>query len=111
MVGVSFDDLMQADFTLFLREASDALRASRHNRWYPDTLIYLGGSDRPFEMFARARSTSYFDNVKSAIGVDDKADLITLINAFGSALYRPQWSYRSLNPAGLVGIDQIASTS
>jgi hypothetical protein len=111
MSGVSFDELMQADFTLFIREASDALKANRQNRWYPDTLVYMRGSDRPFEIFARARSNKYFDKVKHAVGVDDKAGFVTLIEAFGQRLYRPQWHYHNLNPAGLVGIEQIATTN
>ncbi|MET3990588.1 hypothetical protein ABID65_002223 [Bradyrhizobium sp. S3.9.2] len=111
IAGIGFEDVMQADFVLFMREANDASSAERDNRWYPDTLVYLGHHSRPFEIFARARSTRYFEKVKNIIGVQKKADLVQLVQAFGKKLYLPRWNYYSLNPAELMGLDQIATTA
>jgi hypothetical protein len=35
IAGLTFDDLMQADFFMSMREATDALKADQHNRWMP----------------------------------------------------------------------------
>ncbi|MGV7217361.1 SEFIR domain-containing protein [Bradyrhizobium sp. UFLA05-112] len=44
IAGISFEDVMQADFVLFMRDASDALRAKLNNRWYPDTSCRADGA-------------------------------------------------------------------
>jgi TIR domain len=53
IAGVAFEDLMQADFVIFMRDAADSLKSGRHNTWYPDTLVFLGHRSTPFEVFAR----------------------------------------------------------
>jgi hypothetical protein len=109
IAGVSFDDLMQADFVLFMREAADALKSDRHNRWVPETLVFLAGRERPLELFARARSERYFEKIKDALGVSIKLDLVNVVQAFGAKLYCPRWGYHSLYPAELIALDQIAT--
>jgi hypothetical protein len=110
VAGISFENFMQADFVLFMREASDAKRAGRDNRWYPDTLVYLGHRAKPFELFARARSSRYFDKVRHVIQVEGPADLIELVKAFGNELHLPRWDYYTLNPAQLMAVDQVGTT-
>ncbi len=39
---IDFLDLMQADFILFIREATDAVARGAGNRWHPATLVYVG---------------------------------------------------------------------
>lgn len=111
VAGISFEDVMQADFVLFMRESADALKSKRDNRWYPYTLIYLGHRTTPFEMYARARSARYFNKIVCALGVPNKSELMVLTESFGKALYLPRWNYYMLGPAELMGIDQIATTS
>ena len=109
IAGITFDDLMQADFVLFMREAADALKANQHNRWVPDTLIYSAHRPRPFEMFARARSARFFDQFKEALNVENKPELMSVVGAFGSKLYCPRWGYHSLEPAELMDIERLAT--
>lgn len=54
-----FELLMQADFVLFLRGASEAT----YNNWYPLTLAYASRRSFPFPIFARAESRAYFDKL------------------------------------------------
>jgi hypothetical protein len=111
IAGVSFDDLMQADFVLFMRDAVDSFKRDQHNRWAPETLIYAQHRTTPFEMFARARSKRYFDKIKPAIGVEDKPELASVGQAFGTKLYLPRWRYFSLPSGELMGFDQLATTT
>jgi hypothetical protein len=62
-------------------------------------------------MFARARSKRYFEKIRELIGVQDKAELIEVVRAFGEKLYRPQWHFYILNPAELMDLKQLATTT
>jgi hypothetical protein len=112
IAGISFDDVMQADFVLFIRNAFDSLKVKDYNNWYPDTLVYLGHRRAPFEVFARARSKRYFDKLAPVIGASDKAELIEIIAAFkDQRLYLPRWNFHTLNVSELMGIENIATTT
>jgi TIR domain len=111
IAGVSFDELMQADFFLFMRDAADSFKRDQHNRWTPDTLIYASRRNTPFEIFARARSKRYFDKIKRALGVEDKPELVSVGQAFGTTLYIPRWNYFSLPAGELMGFDQLATAT
>jgi hypothetical protein len=108
--GLSFDDLMQADFTAFMRDCIDTLRSKdRHQRWWPDTLVYP--RHLPFEIYARAQSTGYFERVKKALGIGEKADLDPVFEAFNrQQLYVPRWDFSAgANPARLLGYERLAT--
>ena len=49
--GVDFRYLMQGDFVAFMRAEVEA--KNDWSRWWPETLLYLGHFNSPFEMFAR----------------------------------------------------------
>jgi hypothetical protein len=62
---LSREDVMQADFFLYLK--SDL---KNDHRWHPATHVFAGGMHRPFEIFARAGSKSYWDQLAPLLGVD-----------------------------------------
>lgn len=109
--GIVFEDLMQADFVLFVRDAADAVARGTHNRWYPTTLVFTGYRSLPFEIFARARSASYFLQIAPMLGVSGLGDLADLLDNFGkgTGLYLPRWSYDTLSPGELMGSDKLGS--
>lgn len=111
IAGVTFEQIMQADFVLFMRDATNSLKSGQHNTWYPDTLVFLGHRSTPFEIFARARSKRYFEQIKELIGVQNKSELENVVQAFGPKLYRPQWSYVTLNSAELMDLKQLDTTA
>ena len=106
--GLSFEHLMQADFTLFLRNAVEALRGGERQSWWPDTLLYA--DNRPLEIFARAQSRAYFELLKCILEVREKDELETLFKAFNERrLFLPQWTFATVNPATLLGWDRLAT--
>jgi hypothetical protein len=109
LANINFSDLMQADFVLFIRDAFDSLRGGKENRWYPEVLIFLGHGDRVFEIFARAKSTQYFEKIKAVIGIRNASELPDFLREFGKSLYVPRFNYLSFNPSALMNADQIAS--
>jgi hypothetical protein len=70
---LDFTYSMVADFVLWFRSAQRALgQFDRSHLWWPDTLVFLSfRPSPPFELFARAKSTKYFDEIKSLLGVDN----------------------------------------
>ena len=105
--GLEFRHLMQADFVLFLREWLDR---PDERRWWPETLLYVGRHDGPFEVFARSRSLVYFDRAKVLLGIDSKDALRPLLELFAKEPARlPRWEFDSFNPAQLLGFNEIAT--
>jgi hypothetical protein len=77
-------------------------------RWYPETLLYLGHFNSAFEIFARSKSKGYFNSVKGLLGIDSVEDLkLLLISYQDGSRKRPSWDFQSINPAALVGFEQL----
>ena len=83
--GISFAQLMQADFVLFLADCVRALNDNeRGQEWWPETLVYRGYGSNAFEIFARAESSEFFNRLKCCLGVQTKTDFEPLIEAFNT---------------------------
>lgn len=111
--GLPFKYLMQADFLLFLRSSVLAVRGEA-NQWWPETLLYAGRHNGPFEIFARAQSAAYFEKIKSTLGVASKDELVEVLSKFtlsqhGGGLYIPSWQMNDIDPKALSGADKISS--
>jgi hypothetical protein len=88
----------------------------RLGSWWPDTLVFVSfRPGPPFEMFARAKSKSYFEKIKSLLGVKDKVELVQLLEAINAAINanneNTRWEMDRLNPGALMQIDLIATAS
>jgi len=108
-VGLEFRHLMQADFILFMRASLDYADSGR---WWPETLVYLGHwSAPPFEVFARSKSARYFERSKVLLGLNSKADLSPLLEAWKEDKRDlPRWNFDTLNPGALLGFDALATS-
>src|SRR5689334_22678050 len=73
-VGIEFARLQDADFILY---RSGVIRFGQV--WWPETLLFIYGRAGPFEMFARCKSTSYFNRARQLIGVRDKQHLLEVV--------------------------------
>lgn len=106
-IGVDFKYLLQADFVLFMRADIDS--EDVYNRWWPETLIYLGHFHSPFEIFARAISAQYFDKVKCLLGINAPSDLDALFARYKDGRRQlPRWEFNSFSPLALLGYEQLA---
>jgi hypothetical protein len=107
-LGIEFRHLMQADFILFLRPHLD--RPEEGLSWYPETLLYVDRHSVAFEVFARSRSSSYFNRAKVLLGVDTKNQLQPLLEEFAAGSRRlPSWGFESFSPVHLLGFNEIAT--
>lgn len=108
-VGLDFRHLMQVDFILFMRDYVNHPDQMFH--WFPETLVYIGrhGSSA-FEVFARSKSSAYFERAKQLLGIENKEDLVPLLEAFQkNSQLLPRWEFNSFNPVGLLGFNEIAT--
>jgi len=108
---LTFNDVMQADLVLYVR---DELRSNEENypfsSWYPHTLLYASHRHTPFEIFARAQSIKYFDQMKTALAITSKDDIVKLIQEFRSGERRlPNWQFDTFNPSALMNIEKLAT--
>jgi len=102
---------MQADFVLYLKDHLD--RPDEYFNWWPETLLYASNQHRAFEVFARSKSTRYFENVKILLGIEDKEAqgvLLTKIRADANGKL-PKWEFHSIDPERLVGYDQLSTVA
>ena len=107
-VGLEFMHLMQADFILFIRDYLDHPDQMFH--WFPETLLFIRHHGTAFEVFARSKSSAYFDKSKQLLGIQKKDDLAPLLEAFQKdSRLVPRWEFETFNPAGLLGFNEIAT--
>lgn len=113
--GIPFSEIMQADFVLYVRDCFDSLRHQTDQTWirqvwWPQTLIYSERHRGPFQIFARAESREYFNRVKCLFEIEDKEDFLPVFQAYQEQkLYIPKWGWHSVNPAALLGYEQLAT--
>jgi hypothetical protein len=111
--AIDFSELMQADFVLYIRDAAEAAARNGHNRWFPVTLVYAADRYVPFEIFARARSASYFQQIAPMLGLTSPSDFVALLGRFGKGdgLFIPTWHHHSLGVRELTGADKLGTVA
>ncbi|OCJ67351.1 hypothetical protein A6U97_00970 [Agrobacterium tumefaciens] len=102
---LQFADVMQADFVLYLR---GQLNDNGSRNWFPETLLYADDFRGAFEIFARSRSSAYFQNLKLLLGISTKQQLLNLMQEFETNQRRvPSWDYEYLDVVSLMGLDKL----
>lgn len=110
--GITFRQLMQADFVLFIRDSLDAMRGEGRQNWWPITIVFAEEIQRsgPFEVFARAQSSEYFHRLKRMFDIERKDELVPLFEAFGGdKLTVPTLEFASFEPRIMIGFEQLAT--
>lgn len=106
--GIDFRYLLQADFVAFMSAEIEA--KDRYNSWWPETLLYLGHFNSPFEIFARCVSKTYFDKAKVLLGIETSKYLEPLLNSHNDETRKlPSWDFERFNPASLLGYENLAT--
>jgi len=106
-----FNDVMQAEFILFLRSVLILLK---EGHWFPNSLLYKSlrsaPSPTPFEIFARAQSESYFNRMKIVLGINNKDKLLELIKEYQNHPRElPQWRFNKINLEAFMNFNQLAT--
>lgn len=108
--GLAFKSLMQADFLLYLRGSIDALKEKQRQTWWPVTLVFSTVYGAAFEIFSRAESIEYFNQLRITLGVNDKSDFEPFIQGLkNDTIYTPSWSYERIEPLELMNYEKLCS--
>ncbi len=81
---VQFSDLMQADYVLYLRSKVLEGKSPANFLWYPETLVYAANRGRPFDIFARSESKSFFRKIRSLILAENVEEFRTWVRALAA---------------------------
>jgi hypothetical protein len=102
---------MQADFLLYLRDAIDSIRFDgRRQTYFPHTLMTYSEFGDVFELFARAESQKYFDEIKSILGISSYEELSPLKAAIQNGrVFIPKWDWKFLNPLAMMNFEKLAT--
>ena len=108
--GISFNQIMQADFLLYLSDAIQGLKEEQGQKWWPETLIFKSFHGGIFEIFLRAESTEYFNRLAPALDVKSKTDFKPFFDGIKKeAVYIPKWNYHGINPSELMNFEKLCS--
>lgn len=105
-----FEDLMQADFLLFLLyQIDDEQNLNKtFSRWYPATLTFAEHRDKPFEVFSRSQSRKFFDKFKVCLRSVSKETLSDLFKKIDENK-ESRFGRNRVNLSFFTGIEQIAT--
>jgi len=112
--GISFEDLVQAEFIIFLKSYFDYIQINSELEmleiYYPVLLFSVGRRYYPFEVFMRSRSSKYFSRFRMVFGIDDSSKLISLIKDFMQRRRQEMpRMYKSFNFENLIEVDKIGT--
>ena len=111
-IGIDFEHVMLADFVLYLRGCLDAVNTGSSQGWWPYSLLWIAGNERPFEIFARSESREYFETMRVMFDVKRKEEFSAIFTAINEGkLKAPYWDYREVDIGSLMGFDSIATRS
>jgi len=101
-------DLIQADYVMYIRDQLH--QSDEWGGWWPNTLLYAQQRAQPFEVFARARSTAYFNRMRVALGIESREDMQEMVDRFkqpgeGSLT----WQHQSVPVLWFLGFDDMCS--
>jgi hypothetical protein len=108
---LTLEDIMQTDFLLFLRsEFRPKTDDYPLSYWFPESLLYATERHYPFEIFARAQSFKFFEQLIIALGISNKKELELLLEEYHKDARRiPRWDFDRIYPTILMGIEQLAT--
>ncbi|MGL4871282.1 MAG: SEFIR domain-containing protein [Aeromonas veronii] len=106
--GIDFRYLLQADFIAFMR--AEVEMKDIYDRWWPETLLWIGHFNSAFEIFARSASKAYFDKSKILLSIESPKDLDPLLNSYKDGSRQlPRWEHTGFSPITLLGYQQLAT--
>ncbi len=110
--GISFNNIMQADFLLYLAEAIQGLKMGRRRMWWPETLVFKSFHGGTFEIFLRSESIEYFNRVAPILDIKIKAELEPFVEALkNDAIFVPKWGFDSISPLELMNFENLCSSA
>ena len=100
---ITLNDLMQADFTIFLRAELDHFPL--YSKWWPELLTFLREVGGSADIYVRAQTKDYFDRLSQVLGINEPRDLQQLIDAYKNETRSAPRGMKPRTIANLVGYE------
>jgi hypothetical protein len=101
---ISFRDLVQADFVIYLHSRLSG------DFWYPITGVFESFILEPFEIFARARSSAYFERLKPLLGDRTIAVLkVDIARLEADPKHLPRYNFHLIVPSKCIGLEELST--
>jgi SEFIR domain-containing protein len=107
--GFTENELMQADFILYLKDVINSVNDISELKWYPYALLYIVNRSGRFEAFLRSESEGYFKRFMKVFGIKSKNELEKVINFFKTTDQIPKFDYHTLNPIFYMNYENLAT--
>ena len=105
---ISFDEILQSDVCLFLRDCAIAMRGQNLSpSWYPITTVYVEDGWRPLALFARAESAAYANKIAKIFGVRDGSGIKEIVDAVIEKGWVPKRHYFTVDLKTLTNYDRL----
>ena len=112
-VSISFNELMQADYVLYLARYIHAEADDWWIPWFPITLVYASYHDTGFEVFIRGETAKGFKNIQVLLGISDKGPLTDLLENIQNGIAdAPQFDgFRPIRVSHFMNYDKLGTRS
>ncbi len=111
--GISFNDIMQADFLLYLAGKIQTIKDNNYHAWWPETLVYKAFYGGVFEIFLRSESTEYFNRLARTLDIKEKEDLEPFVEGIKTGkIHTPEWGFGGfdrIEPLVLMNYEHLCS--
>ncbi len=107
---ISFKDMMQADFLLWLAGVIQEIKDNNYQFWWPDTLVYKARHGGVFEVFRCSESTKYFKRLARTLDIKGKEDLDSFVERIKTGeIDLPKWGCYRIDPLKLMNYERLCS--
>ena len=107
---ISFKDMMQADFLLWLAGVIQEIKDNNYQFWWPDTLVYKARHGGVFEVFRCSESTKYFKRLARTLDIKGKEDLDSFVERIKTGeIDPPKWGCYRIDPLKLMNYERLCS--
>jgi hypothetical protein len=108
--ALPFDNLMQADFIMFIRYGLDSLRGRKLGVWWPETYVYMANREWPLPVFLRATSAEYFRRLAPVFDIQAASEFDPLMEAYAMNRLRvPDTGWGGLAVRALLNYGKLAT--
>ena len=109
-VSISFNELMQADFVLYLARYIH-VKDNYWMPWFPVTLIYASYDQTGFEVFIRGETSAGMRNLQTLLGIPNKQPITDFLDRIKNKEADPPKfdSFRSINVSQLLNYEKLGT--
>ncbi|PHS40866.1 MAG: hypothetical protein COA91_03285 [Robiginitomaculum sp.] len=106
-INLSFADLMQADFVLYIARYIH-VNDSRRIPWYPITLLYASYHHTGFEIFIRAETDVGFKKLQTLLGIEGIEKIDNLITRIKSGeVKQPSYDHETISVPHFLNYEKL----